>query len=86
MAGCQRWSIKVKKVNRFGLVQGFIRRWIILFLIYFIVMASLWSTITPLLDDDGQTHWIFWVIVGASIIGFITLIITVEVKQRQANQ
>ena len=76
----------MKKINRFGLVQGFIRRWIILLLIYFMVMASLWSTISQFLDDNGQTHWVFWLIVGISVIGFVSLLITVEVKQKQANQ
>jgi hypothetical protein len=63
------------------LVKGFGKRLIILTIIYLIFMLSIWTTLAQIFNQGVGFNWIFWLVIGTSVVLWIVLIIWVEISQ-----
>jgi hypothetical protein len=70
-----------KKKNRFGLIVGFGKRFIILTIIYVVFMLSMWTTLGQFFQEGVGFNWIFWLVIAGSLIMWIGLIVYVEHAQ-----
>jgi hypothetical protein len=70
-----------KKKNKLGLMNGFIRRFILLTLVYLIFMVSFWGTLGQLFEEGVGFTWLFWLVTGISLLLWIALIVWVEISQ-----
>jgi hypothetical protein len=70
-----------KKKNKLGLIQGFGKRFFLLTVIYVVFMLSMWTTLAQFFNEGVGFNWIFWLVVGLSLILWVGLIIYVEIAQ-----
>ncbi len=70
-----------KEKNRFGLIKGFGKRFFLLSLVYLVLMISIWTTLAQFFVEGLGFNWIFWVIIGTSLVLWIAFVIYVELAQ-----
>jgi hypothetical protein len=70
-----------KEKNRFGLIKGFGKRIFLLSLVYLVLMISIWTTLAQFFEEGLGFNWIFWVIIGTSLVLWIAFVIYVELAQ-----
>ena len=70
-----------KEKNRFGLIKGFGKRIFLLSLVYLVLMISIWTTLAQFFEEGLGFNWIFWVIIGISLVLWIAFVIYVELAQ-----
>lgn len=70
-----------KTKNRFGLIQGFGKRFFLLTIIYIVFMLSIWTTLAQFFNEGVGFTWVFWLVIALSLLLWIALIIYVEVSQ-----
>jgi hypothetical protein len=70
-----------KKRNKFGLIDGFVRRLVLLTLVYLTVMVSFWATLGQFFEEGVGFTWVFWLVIGISLLLWIILIVWVEISQ-----
>ena len=70
-----------KEKNKFGLIKGFARRLLLLTLVYFTVMVSMWSTLAQFFNEGVGFNWVFWLVISLTILLWIGFIVWVEISQ-----
>jgi hypothetical protein len=70
-----------KKRNKFGLIDGFVRRLVLLTLVYLTVMVSFWATLGQFFEEGVGFTWVFWLVIGISLLLWVILIVWVEISQ-----
>ncbi len=70
-----------KEKNRFGLIKGFGKRIFLLSLVYLVLIISIWTTLAQFFEEGLGFNWIFWVIMGTSLVLWIAFVIYVELAQ-----
>jgi predicted membrane-bound dolichyl-phosphate-mannose-protein mannosyltransferase len=70
-----------KEKNKFGLIKGFARRFLLLTLVYLTVMVSIWSTLAQFFQEGVGFNWIFWLVISITIILWLGLVVWVEHAQ-----
>ncbi len=70
-----------KKKNKLGLIEGTIRRFVILLMVYLMFMVSAWTTLAAFFEDGLGTSWVFWLIIGLSFVIFLAFVAYVEWQQ-----
>jgi hypothetical protein len=70
-----------KEKNKFGFIVGFARRVVLLTLVYLIFMVSIWATLGQFFEEGVGFTWVFWVVIGISLLLWIALIVWVEISQ-----
>jgi hypothetical protein len=70
-----------KKKNKLGLMTGFVRRLVLLTLVYLTFMVSLWATLGHFFEEGVGFTWVFWLVIGISLLLWISLIVWVEISQ-----
>jgi uncharacterized membrane protein len=77
-------SLNKKEVGKF--LKKFFRRLIILSLVYFVFMLSVWLTLGRFFNTDTTEGWVLWIIIIGSVFAFIGLVIYVEYEQWKARR
>lgn len=67
--------------NKIGLIAGFVRRLVLLTLVYLTFMVSIWSTLGQFFQEGVGFTWIFWLVIGISLLLWVALIVWVEISQ-----
>jgi hypothetical protein len=70
-----------KKKNKLGFIEGFTRRLVLLTLVYLIFMVSFWGTLAQFFEEGIGFSWLFWLVIGISLLLWIALIVWVEISQ-----
>jgi hypothetical protein len=70
-----------KKKNKLGFIVGFPRRFILLTLVYLIFMVSIWVTLGQFFEEGVGFTWVFWLVIGMSLLLWIGLVVWVEISQ-----
>jgi hypothetical protein len=69
------------KKNKLGLINGFARRLVLLTLVYLTLMVSFWATLGQFFEEGVGFTWLFWLVIGVSLLLWICLIVWVEISQ-----
>lgn len=67
--------------KKFFFAKGFFRRFFILLLVYATFLIPVLLTMGQFFNAETVDAWVLWIILGASLIGFIALWVVVEVEQ-----
>lgn len=70
-----------KKKNKLGLIQGVAKRLLLLTVIYVVFMLSIWTTLAQFFNEGVGFNWVFWLVIGISVVLWVGLIVYVEFAQ-----
>ena len=70
-----------KPKNKFGLIKGVGKRLFLLTIVYLTFMVSIWTTLAQFFEEGVGFNWIFWLVIGISLLLWIGLIVWVEISQ-----
>lgn len=70
-----------KAKNKLGLIKGFGKRFFLLTIVYLTFMVSIWTTLAQFFQEGVGFNWIFWLVIGLSLLLWIGFIVWVEISQ-----
>ncbi|MFA5235737.1 MAG: hypothetical protein WC399_02675 [Bacilli bacterium] len=66
--------------------SAFFNRFVIVTLIYVLAGTIVWSTIARIFPDGIEPPWLFWLVIGISILVYVAAVVAVEAVNRKRTR